>query len=305
MDPLSDVLSLLKPHTYMAAGLEAGGAWSIQFPDQQTCIKTGAVLGGRCWIDVDGEAVAMSAGDFFLLPSGKPFRMATDLALDSVDAATAFSGRRTGGVVHLNEGRDFSIVSTRFALSGSHSDMLLKMLPPIVHIRDAPDQGALRWSVERMMQELRGQQPGSGLLIDHLAHMMLIEALRLHLAGGAEGAVGWLYALADRQIGTAIRLMHEAPGRGWTLQELAHAVGMSRSTFALRFKQLAGSAPMDYLTRWRMLLAGNRLKTSDEPISAIAIQSGYESESAFSTAFKRVMGCAPRHFARAQQQIAA
>jgi AraC-like DNA-binding protein len=116
---------------------------------------------------------------------------------------------------------------------------------------------------------------------------------------GTDGHVGWLFALTDRQIGTAIAAMHEDPAHGWTLQALAERAGMSRSTFALKFKAMVGASPMDYLTRWRMLLAGDRLASSSDPVSVIALSLGYESESAFSTAFKRVMGCAPRQYNKA------
>jgi AraC-like DNA-binding protein len=128
--------------------------------------------------------------------------------------------------------------------------------------------------------------------------MMLVQALRLHLAEGSRGGVGWLFALADKQMSAAISAIHADPAHRWTLQELAERVGMSRSTFALRFKQTVGASPMDYLTRWRMLLAGDRLANSSDPISAVALSLSYESESAFSTAFKRVMGCSPRQYAR-------
>jgi AraC-like DNA-binding protein len=111
--------------------------------------------------------------------------------------------------------------------------------------------------------------------------------------------VGWLFALADTQMGAAITAMHESPGHRWTLQELGERVGMSRSIFALKFKATVGTSPMEYLTRWRMLLAGDRLTNSSDALSAIAVSLGYESESAFSTAFKRVMGCSPRQYGRA------
>jgi AraC-like DNA-binding protein len=96
----------------------------------------------------------------------------------------------------------------------------------------------------------------------------------------------------------AINAMHDDPAHGWTIQKLAEQAGMSRSTFALKFKETVGKSPMDYLTRWRMLLAGDRLVNSSDPVSVIAVSLGYESESAFSTAFKRVMGCSPRQYAR-------
>ena len=181
-------------------------------------------------------------------------------------------------------------------LAGDHAAILLGALPPIVHIREETDKAALRWSVERMMQELRDPQPGSALVVQHLAQMLLVQALRAHLAEGARGGVNWLFALADKQMSAAIDAMHADPSRRWTLQDLAERAGMSRSTFALRFKETVGSSPMDYLTRWRMLLAGDRLTSSGDPISVISPALGYESESAFSTAFKRVMGCSPRQY---------
>ena len=174
----------------------------------------------------------------------------------------------------------------------------LGMLPPIVHIQKESDKAALRWSLERMRQELREPQPGGFLVAQHLATMMLVQALRLHLAEGLKGGVGWLFALADKQMSAAISSMHDDPAHRWTLQELAERAGMSRSTFALKFKETVGKSPMDYLTRWRMLLAGDRLTTSSDPNSVIALSLGYESESAFSTAFKRTMGCSPRQYSR-------
>jgi AraC-like DNA-binding protein len=298
MDPLSDVLSLLKPRSYVSSGFDAGGAWSIQFGDQHGLIKCYAVISGGCWLSIEGvtDAVRLQQGDCFVLPSGRPFRLASDLALPSVPASTIFPPARDGGVVSFNGGGDFFIVGSRFAVSGSHADMLMSMLPPIAHIRNESDQAALRWSVERMMQELRERQPGGSLMAQHLAHMMLIQALRLYMAEHSDRSVGWLFALADKQLGAALNAIHSDPAHRWTLQELAEHACMSRSAFALKFKETIGSAPMEYITRWRMLLAGERLANSSAPISAIAVALGYESESAFSTAFKRVMGCSPRQY---------
>ena len=292
MDPLSTVLALLKPRNYLSAGLEAGGDWAIQFPDQQAGIKTGAVVSGACWLSVTGvpDAVRLNTGDCFLLPSGRPFRLASDLTLPPVEAATIFAATPKGGIACLNGGGAFLLVSNRFGLAGNTSDLLLRMLPPIVHIRDAPGQTALRWSVERMMTELRDPLPGGYLIIEHLAQMMLVQALRMHLADAAGSGVGWLFALADRQMSIALNAIHGDPAQRWTLQDLASRAGMSRSSFALKFKAIVGTSPMDYVLQWRMALAGNRLETSKDPISVIAPSLGYASEAAFSTAFKREIG---------------
>lgn len=299
MDPLSDVLSLLKPRSYMAGGIAAGGRWSIEF-GRHDGIKCYAVVSGECWLSVQGvsDAVRLESGDCFVLPRGMSFRLASDLSLRPIDARSVFLSGREGRVTAINDGGDFLLAGGHFILTGSHVDILLGMLPPIVHIRKESEKATLRWCIERMMQELRERQPGGVLVAQHLAYMMLIQALRLHLADEASGGVGWLFALADQQMGAVIEAMHTDPAHRWTVQELAAHVAMSRSSFALKFKRTVGESPMEYLTRWRMLLAGDRLANSNDPVFTIALSLGYESESAFSTAFKRVMGCSPRQYGR-------
>ncbi|HEX6995205.1 MAG TPA: cupin domain-containing protein [Gammaproteobacteria bacterium] len=144
--------------------------------------------------------------------SYSPFRSAKRSAL------TRSTG---GGVVTLNGGGDLFLVGSRFGVSCDHAGMLLEMLPPIVHIEKERDQAALRWCVERMQMELHNREAGSSLFAQHLDHMMLIQILRMHLSD-AERSGGWLRALADKQIGAALRAMHADPGRRWILQNQAH-----------------------------------------------------------------------------------
>ena len=186
-----------------------------------------------------------------------------------------------------------------FGFEGMYAELLLGMLPPVVHIRAEANKAALRWSIERLMQELREPQPGSTLIAEHLAQALLIEALRLHLAEHSHHKTGWLFALADKQMRAVIAAMHAEPGRKWTLEALAGVAGMSRSSFAVRFKTTVGEPAMDYLTRWRMLVASERLANGGMPIAVVAPTVGYESESAFGAAFKRIMGHSPRQFAKA------
>lgn len=300
MDPLSDVLSLLKPLNYMSAGFDTGGDWAIRFPERKKSIKCGSIISGECWVSVEGynEAVHLKTGDGFLLPSGRSFILANHLDLEPAEAGAIFKDARNGGIVSYNGGGDCFIVSSRFNLSGDQANILLNILPHIVHIKKEEEQAAIPILVEQMMQELREHKPGSFLIMQHLAHMMLLHALRLHLANGVKKDVGWLFALADNQICAALSAMHENPAHRWALKELALHAGMSRSSFALRFKETVGHPPMEYLTRWRMLKGADRLINSSDPVSAISISLGYESESAFSTAFKRVMGCSPRQYSR-------
>lgn len=306
MDPLSQVLSLLKPRSYMFRGLDAAGDWSLLFPPIDG-IKCYAVLSGRCWLSVAGvpDPVLLRPGDCVLVPGGRACSLASDAALPPVDVKPVFSAAPEGGVATLNGGGECFGIGGFFAFAGDHADVLFGMLAPVVHVRKEADKAALRWCLERLMQELREPRPGGPLIAEHLAHMLLVQALRLHMAQGSEGGVGWLFALADRRMGAAINAMHDDPARGWTLQALAKVAGMSRSSFALKFKETVGASAMDYLTRWRMLLAGDRLRNARDPISVIAPSLGYESESAFSAAFKRVMGCSPRQYGRRDQPAAA
>lgn len=299
MDPLSDVLSLLKPRSYMSGGIDAGGEWSFQFGPYQAT-RCFAVAAGYCWLSMDGVAdpVRLEAGDCVVLPHGQAFRLASNLALTPVDAAIVIPAPLNGHIRSWNGGGNCVGLAAYFTFAGDHVSTLLGILPPIVHIRKESDRAAMRWCVERMMKELREPQPGGFLLGQHLAHMMLVEALRLYLAEGLRGGVGWLFALADKQVSAAITAMHENPAHRWTLQELADRAAMSRSTFALKFKERVGTSPLEYLARWRMLRAGDRLTHSLDSVAEIALSLGYESESAFGAAFKRVMGYSPRQYCR-------
>lgn len=198
-------------------------------------------------------------------------------------------------LVRLNDSGGVTVLGGHFQLAGSQAAMLLGILPPVVHLQSKSDRETLRWAFDRMRHELADASPGSFLIIQQLAYMIFVQALRLHL-DGSQG-VGWLFALSDKQVGAAITAIHREPARRWTVAALAVEAGMSRSGFAARFRQLVGDRPIEYLRRWRMLLAGRCLMRG-ESIGAIARSLGYESESAFSTAFNRVMGSTPRHHAR-------
>jgi AraC-like DNA-binding protein len=304
MDPLSDVLMLVKPHTYRAGGFDLGGDFAIEFPKHES-IKCYAVVSGQCWLSVEGvpEGVRLTAGDCFLLPRGLASLLASDLTLTPADARTVFPFPLNGRIASCNGGGDCLLVGGNFTLTGKQADLLLAELPPIVHIRKESDKAAMRWPLERMREELRDPQPGGFLVIQQLACMMLVQALRLHLAEGLKGRVGWLFALSDKQISAAITSMHNEPAHDWTVEELARRGGMSRSTFALRFHQMVGVSPIEYLTRWRMLLAGDRMTNTNDSISEIAQSLGYESASAFTKAFKKIMGCSPRQYITGQNPV--
>jgi len=301
MDPLSDVLSLLRPRAYRAGAFDLGRDFCIRFPEHEG-IKYTAVVSGQCWLAVEGvpEAVRLTAGDCFLLPCGLASCLASDLTLTPVDALTIFPVPLNGRIASCNGGGHCLLIGGHLVLTGKHSDILLAELPPIVHIRRESDKAAMRWCVERLNEELRNPQPGGFLVAQQSAYMILVQGLRLHLAEGLKGRVGWLFALSNKQMSAAITSMHDKPAHDWTVEELGQRAGMSRSTFAQRFKETVGVSPMQYLTRWRMLLAGDRIANTSDSISEIAQSLGYQSASAFTKVFKKIMGCSPREYNRSQ-----
>lgn len=302
MDLLSDVLGLMGSRSHLTAGLDAGGAWAIRFESGPGAVKCYALVEGSCWLRLDGEDadVRLTAGDCFVLPSGRPFMLASDLAAAPVRAEHLLGRAEPGEVVVHQGGGGALFAGTRFDVDARKAAMLLSALPPIVRLQAAEDRAALRWLIERMMAELRDPRPGAPLAAHNLAQLMLLQALRLHLAQQGGNRVGWFYALADPQLSRALKALHADPAHCWTVGELASCAGMSRSGFAQRFRERVGETPVAHFTRWRMLLAAERLASGVDPLATVAQELGYGSENAFSTAFSRVMGCAPRRYARAQ-----
>ncbi len=304
MDPLSDILSLVKPRRYGAGALVGGGNWAFDFPAYDG-VKCYALVRGECWVTIDGvrDPVRLVMGDCLVLPHGRAFRLGSDLVTPALDARTLMSGRPYNGVVTCSPGDDFFLLGGHFALD-ENGDRLLKVLPPFVHARRESDRASLREAVERMLAEMRTSEPGGLLLAQQNAYTLLVLVLRSYLAEAQGSDVGWLSALADGQIAGAIVSMHEHPADNWTVQALAQRAGMSRTTFAERFRRIMGASPIAYLTRCRMLLAADRLMYTQESIAVVAESVGYESESAFSAAFKRTMGAGPREYCAGRQNPA-
>jgi AraC-like DNA-binding protein len=299
MDPLSDLLSVLKLRSYVSGGFDAGGDFAVRF-GRHTGIKFHAVVSGACWVVLEdvAEPVRIHAGEGFLLPHGKAFRIASDPGLHPVDVQQILSHVHDGRIVTYNGGGDFLSVGGYFTLSEGQADLLLETLPPILHIREAGDNAMLHWCVERMRRELSERLPGDFVVAEQLATMILVQALRVHLSDKRNEGTGWLFALADPRLRAAVGAMHRAPGHRWTVGTLAAEAAMSRTAFALRFRQVAGVTPMAYLTRWRMLRAAEELTTSRRSLAEIGAALGYDSEKSFSATFKRVMHCSPRRYGR-------
>lgn len=296
-DPLSDVLALVKARSFMAGGLDLGGDWSYAFT-ADGAFRCFAVASGSCWLSLDdgSDAIRIGEGEFFALPHGRRFRVARDPAIAPTDIYAEMNEPLHGRILTLGGGGDCCLFGAIFTLRRDFARHLLDALPPLLHIGDAEDCAALRAYLNRIMALLGAPRPGSVLVTGNLAETMLIEVLRLHLTRYGGRHVGWLFALSDPRLGCAVTAMHERPWHRWTVQQLADCAGMSRSSFALRFKERVGSPAMEYLVRWRMMLAADRLANSSDPVGLMASGFGYESESAFIFAFRREMGCTPRQY---------
>ena len=184
------------------------------------------------------------------------------------------------------------------------TDPLLAVLPPLIHwaARYADSAPRLRLTVEHVIEELDSDRPGSESVITRLAEILFIEAVRMYLDENMDAAKsGWLVALRDQQVGQALALLHAQPHDPWTVASLADRVALSRSAFATKFAQLVGEPPLRYLTRLRLNAAGERLRSGDAKLSAIAAAVGYESVAAFVKAFKRYLGVTPGEYRRARQ----
>jgi len=302
-DTLSDILQRLDARSSVSTGLLTGGDWAVEMQAFEG-LKFNAMVRGEAWLAVadGGDPVRLGPGDAFILTRGSAFTMASALDLPPLPAAKVFATPHNG-VARLGLAEDVFAIGGRMVLDPVDAELLLGALPALIVLRaHSPAAQALGWLLERLVSEVVTPQPGGEAMKNHIVHMMFVEGLRAHLAAGA--AQGWLGALTDRRIGQALSAIHAEPARRWTLPDLAHHAGMSRANFALQFKAVIGLPPIDYITRWRMRLAAKALRQDSSTVSAIALSLGYESEAAFSTAFRRHHGMPPSHYRRSLSRVA-
>jgi AraC-like DNA-binding protein len=299
MDPLSEMLAALEIEAAQPSRFEAAGQWSLWFAGGRH-LKVGAVLAGQCWITAEGsEPVHLRTGEGYLLASSRPYGTASDPALPAVDGQQVFEGIYPDTVRYQTSADDPDrtiIVGGAVSLDPTSAALVVDHLPSIVRIEAGSAPGrALGPLLELIGQESAEDSLGASNVREQLTKVLFVQALRALIASDNRPA-GWLGALADEAIAPALELIHREPGRAWTVAELAEKVGMSRSSFALRFRTLVGLPPVDYLARWRILAAGRALRSTDRTVHSVATEFGYGSESAFSNAFKRVTGQSPTSY---------
>jgi AraC-like DNA-binding protein len=336
-DILSDVLRSVRLRSAVFYFVSCGGGkWAAEAPasrDIAAAVMPGTdhvieyhvVTEGECWAAIVGESpVKLSRGDIVMLPQGdahvlssapgmradprvswyydtnpheRPFRVAYEGASgprvnpDGHDVAPSSSTDRAGST---------TLVCGFIGCDTRPFNPLIATLPRLLHLPAAPGSA---WN-ERLFHlaaaESSSKRPGSAALLERLSEMMFVDAVRRHVDGMPEEAMGWLAGLRDRFVGRALALLHERPTAAWTIDELSKQVGLSRSALHERFVELIGQPPMQYLTNWRMQLASRLLRDTRSSVAAIAVEVGYDSEAAFARAFKRLVGTPPAAWRRTQ-----
>lgn len=292
-DPLTEVISLLRPQVSHSKLAHASGAFCVR-RDDVTEVFYCMLLSGRALLEVDGKTpLTLSAGDFVLIPAIAPFTLSS---LDPSPPPGLRSHPATGedGITRIGPSAgpanvQMLIGHCRFA--SPDAELLVSLLPDMVMVRG---EGRLATVAALVRDEARADRPARDVVVEHLLQVLMIEAFRSTTQPDAPS--GLLRGLADPRIGPTLRAMHAAPDQAWTVPELAREAGLSRSAFFTRFNRIVGVAPIAYLLNWRMTLAKHMLRSGRQTIAEVSGSIGYGSASAFSTAFARIVGRPPKEY---------
>lgn len=298
-DPLSDVLALIEARCVVSGGFTAGGQWGLRFWPRAR-LKLVAVVRGSCWIGVDGEPqqIELRSGDVAVVNGQRRVTLGSAADAYAVDMTAAFESSPSS-VVRVSEGDTVAVVGGHIEVNEIGEDLLLAALPTITTIRaETAEAGTAAWLLERLLYEMGEPRPGAGAATQGHAQLLLIEVFRAAVADRVAFPSGWLRLITDPDLAPAVRAVHDSPAHPWTLDELAALAMMSRTTFTDRFRSVAGTPPITYVSRWRIRLAQRALRRGATSVARIAADLGYGSESAFSTAFKRVTGRSPSDYRR-------
>ena len=302
MDPFLDLIRLLKPQaTLLEGGLHAHGRWALSFRKRDDLLFCWVERGGCLLIRPDSEPLQLQTGDFALIRTASPFRLASDTLSAPLDSETAVAETKSHRLT-LGEGEESAVVlhAGKFVFDTANADLLMDLLPELVHIaRDSAVSERVRTLLAMHATESRAPGPASEFVIVRVVELLLVEILRSQTLILDQQPSGLLAGLADPVTARALSAMHKDVAYGWTVAHLAKLCAVSRSGFAARFRAIVGVGPIEYLQRWRMALAKDALKQGGRSIGDIAASVGFLSQSAFSTAFTRAVGCSPRNFATA------
>lgn len=325
VDVLSDVLSTVRLSGALFFPMEASSPWvdevpaaatfaPVILPGAQHVVSYHIVRQGACWAALrNGPPVPLQTNDILVLPHGDPYVMSSAPGLRSdasADAVMDFfrqmaSESAPSMVVEGGGGPGrIDLVCGFLGCDVRPFNPVLASLPSLVHLRRAsaePNHDRLAGLLEFALAESRQRRPGARCVLLRLSEILFVEVVRRYLETLPAGQTGWLAGLRDSLVGHALALLHDRPSDKWTLERLAKEIGTSRSALADRFTHLVGLPPMRYLTRWRMQLAARMLSDGAAKVSSVALDVGYESEAAFSRAFKKTVGSSPATWRRVRR----
>ena len=309
MDALSDVLRAVRLTGAIFFDVRAAEPWVAEtpagesivgamFPGSEHLISYHVITQGSCWASVPGEEpMQLTAGDIILLPHGHTHVLSSTPGLRK-PADIAMYHRPEDGRLPFSitmgdpQGTQAQFVCGFLGCDARPYNPLLAALPRVIRVSDRAD-GALATLVRYALAESQAPRLGGQCVLGRLSELMFVDVVRRYLESLPLDRTDWLAGLRDPYVGRALAALHRKPDFGWTIESLAGEAGLSRSAFAERFTQFTGSPPMHYLANWRMQLAANQLLSGTESIAAIANRVGYESEAAFSRAFKKLVGAPP------------
>jgi AraC-like DNA-binding protein len=295
IDPLSEIITLLRPRTVFSKGISGAGRWGVRYSNfDQPSFCT--VLEGSCLLAVDAQPpLTLEAGDFVFMPATPGFTLSGFEPVTPEHIDPKVTPSPTGDMRHGTRGGppDVRLLGGYFLFDSPDTALLVTLLPALVHVRGVQRLSVL---VRLLGEESRQRKSGRDLVLTRLVEVMLIEALRS--TSNDVAPPGLLRGLADARLSVAMRQMHSDPSRSWTVEQLAKKAALSRSAFFDRFTRSVGLPPMEYLLAWRMAVAKDMLRREEFGIAEVAERVGYASASTFSTAFSRYVGQPPGRYAR-------
>lgn len=299
IDPLGEALHFLRMSGVFYCRSEFSAPWGLALPAFENCMMFHVVTSGECILQVKGvESRSLRPGDLALVPHGDGHRLLSGggvRARELFDLPRELVSDRYEILRHGGGGPATVVICgvVRFDHPAAHD--LIRLLPRVIGVDawSSPESEWIQSTLRFMAFEARELRAGGETVITRLADILVVQAIRSWMASDPVAQTGWLGALRDKQVGRAIALIHRDPAHNWEVAALASSVGMSRSAFAARFTELVGEPAMQYATRWKMRTAQMWLKEDDASLGEMANRLGYESEAAFSRAFKRFMGVSP------------
>ncbi|MDD7936952.1 AraC family transcriptional regulator [Actinomycetospora lutea] len=296
-DAVGAALHVLRMSGTFYCSSELRAPWGLRLPETPGCLWFHVVTSGTATIVVGDEVVTLSPSDVVLLPRGMGHVMRSGEPGTHVPNVLTLPhtwyGDRYATISYGGDGATTTMICGAVRLEHPMAERLVELMPDIVHVPVSPLTARLHDTLRLIALEVEETRPGGEAVITRLADVLVVQMLRGWLSHDPAARSGWLGALTDPDIGRALALVHADPAHEWTVAGLARELALSRSTFAARFTALVGEPVMAYVTRWRMLVAHDRLRAGDTTVAAVAAAMGYRSEAAFSRAFRRVVGTPP------------